>query len=130
MVCQIEPVLTAQTGAEVLLVGTVLAVWQRGEVIDDERALDPNAKLPEPDAEIELDWDRQRGLDGFTMMLDRLFRDTGKAFELPDDSHKQVTLPEERAGTVMVFRTFDNLSYALVMEASRAMHLADTVTNP
>jgi hypothetical protein len=111
-------------------VGSVLAVWQRGEVIEDERALDPNAKLPEPDAETELDWDRQRGLDGFTMMLDRLFRDTGDAFALPDNSHKQVQLPEERAGTVLVFRTFENLSYALVMDASRAMHLSDTVTNP
>lgn len=111
-------------------VGSVLAVWQRGAVIADVRALDPNAKMPEPDAEIELDWDRQRGLDGFTMMLDRLFRDTGAAFELPDNSHRQVTLPEERAGTVLVFRTFDNLSYALVMDASRAMHLSDIVTNP
>jgi len=31
---------------------------------------------------------------------------------------------------VLVFRTFENLSYALVMDAARAMHLSDTVTNP
>jgi len=42
----------------------------------------------------------------------------------------RVTLPEERAGTVMVYRSFERLSYALVMEASRPMHLNDSVKNP
>lgn len=41
-----------------------------------------------------------------------------------------VQLPELRAGTVMVFRPFDRVSYALVMQATRAMHLLDTVKNP
>ena len=41
-----------------------------------------------------------------------------------------VDLPELRAGTIMVFRRFDRVSYALVMQATRAMHLLDTVKNP
>jgi len=41
-----------------------------------------------------------------------------------------VELPELRAGTVMVFRPFDRVSYALVMQATRAMHLLDAVKNP
>ncbi len=41
-----------------------------------------------------------------------------------------VDLPELRAGTVMVFRPFDRVSYALVMQATRAMHLLDTAKNP
>jgi hypothetical protein len=41
-----------------------------------------------------------------------------------------VQLPELRAGTVMVFRPFDRVSYALVMQATRAMHLLDAVKNP
>ena len=41
-----------------------------------------------------------------------------------------VKLPNERAGTVMVFRSFERVSYALVMEATRAMHVLDTVQNP
>jgi LysM domain len=41
-----------------------------------------------------------------------------------------VTLPELRAGTVMVFRPFERVSYALVMQATRAMHLHDAVKNP
>lgn len=41
-----------------------------------------------------------------------------------------VQLPELRAGTVMVFRPFERVSYALVMQATRAMHLLDAVKNP
>lgn len=41
-----------------------------------------------------------------------------------------VTLPDERAGTVMVFRVFERVSYALVMDATRAIHVGDRVTNP
>lgn len=43
---------------------------------------------------------------------------------------EDVLLPRERAGTVMIFRVFDKLSYALVMEATRAIHTFDTVSNP
>ncbi|MFT5173777.1 MAG: hypothetical protein ACI8W7_001955, partial [Gammaproteobacteria bacterium] len=42
----------------------------------------------------------------------------------------QVTLPEERAGTIMVYRSFERVSYALVMKAVRAMHLQDSVRKP
>jgi hypothetical protein len=42
----------------------------------------------------------------------------------------KVTLPEEQAGTVMVFKTFDRISYGLVMEATQAIHIHDTVRNP
>ena len=39
----------------------------------------------------------------------------------------QVTLPEVYAGVAMVFRTFDKVSYALVMEAVSPIHLDDSV---
>ena len=42
----------------------------------------------------------------------------------------KVTLPEEEAGTVMVFKTFDRISYGLVMEATQAIHIHDTIRNP
>lgn len=41
-----------------------------------------------------------------------------------------VKLPDEIAGSLMVFRTFDRLSYALVMEASQAIHVLDRVETP
>ena len=39
-------------------------------------------------------------------------------------------LPEERYGLVMVFRTFERASFALVMESSRPVSILDVVTNP
>jgi hypothetical protein len=53
-----------------------------------------------------------------------------------DDVHKhglfsdKVRLPDEPAGTMMVFRTFDRMSYALIMEATNAIAVLDTVRNP
>ena len=41
-----------------------------------------------------------------------------------------VTLPDEVAGTVMVFRTFQHVSYALVMDAKREIKLYDAVRTP
>lgn len=41
-----------------------------------------------------------------------------------------LVLPTERAGTVMIFRVFDRVSYALVMDATRTVRLYDQVTNP
>ena len=42
----------------------------------------------------------------------------------------QVKLPDEIAGTLMVFRTFDRVSYALVMKANQAIHVFDKVQTP
>lgn len=41
-----------------------------------------------------------------------------------------IKLPDERAGELIVFRTFDGMSLGLVMEATRAMHVLDAVRNP
>ncbi|HHM04411.1 MAG TPA: LysM peptidoglycan-binding domain-containing protein [Gammaproteobacteria bacterium] len=41
-----------------------------------------------------------------------------------------VTLPDARSGLIMVFRTFDRVSYGLVTQASRDIRLHDTVGNP
>jgi hypothetical protein len=43
---------------------------------------------------------------------------------------EKVRLPDESAGTMMVFRTFDRMSYALVMDATDAIRVLDTVRNP
>ena len=50
--------------------------------------------------------------------------------DVVEGSRAMVQLPEERAGHVMVFRTFDRVSYALVMRATRSLHMQDRVTNP
>ncbi len=43
---------------------------------------------------------------------------------------EKVQLPDEEAGLVMVFRTFDRVSIALVMDSVRAMHIGDHFVNP
>lgn len=42
----------------------------------------------------------------------------------------KVQLPDLKAGTVMVFKVGDRVSHALVMSASRAIHLGDRVERP
>ena len=42
----------------------------------------------------------------------------------------RMKLPDERAGLLMVFRTFENLSYALVLEVTQPVMVGDRVTSP
>ncbi len=41
-----------------------------------------------------------------------------------------VKLPDEMAGTLMVFRAFDRVSYALVLEATQPIHVLDKIQTP
>jgi LysM repeat protein len=41
-----------------------------------------------------------------------------------------IKVPPEHSGTLMVFRTFKQVSYALVMQATHEIHLEDTVASP
>jgi len=43
---------------------------------------------------------------------------------------EKVQLPEENAGLLMVFRTFDEISYGLIVRATSDIHVLDTVRNP
>ncbi|MBN1241042.1 MAG: LysM peptidoglycan-binding domain-containing protein [Gammaproteobacteria bacterium] len=43
---------------------------------------------------------------------------------------EKVRLPDESAGIMMTFRTFDRISYALVMEATKEIRVLDPVRNP
>jgi hypothetical protein len=43
---------------------------------------------------------------------------------------ESVKLPDEEAGTVMVFKVYDRIGYALVMEATSDIHVLDSVRNP
>lgn len=43
---------------------------------------------------------------------------------------ESVKIPDERAGLLMVFRTYEKLSYGLVLQANRSMAILDKVRNP
>lgn len=58
--------------------------------------------------------------------------DIKKAGEVVFDKRagERVRLPAEKAGTLMVFRTFEKLSYALVMKATRPLKVNDYFGSP
>lgn len=43
---------------------------------------------------------------------------------------KNVTLPMEETGLMIIFRSFEKVSYGLVMESRKPIRIGDTVTNP
>ena len=45
-------------------------------------------------------------------------------------THSRYPLPDEESALVLIFRTFDKVSYGLVMNATRPVHLLDAVTTP
>jgi hypothetical protein len=42
----------------------------------------------------------------------------------------KVKLPDERAGTLLVFKSFDRISYGLIVGAANVIHVHDVVHNP
>jgi hypothetical protein len=42
----------------------------------------------------------------------------------------KVKLPDERAGTLLVFKSFDRISYGLIVGAVNVIHVQDVVHNP
>jgi nucleoid-associated protein YgaU len=49
---------------------------------------------------------------------------------LDKNSSKPVKLPNERSGLVMIFKTFDRVSYALTLESKRVIHKNDYLHTP
>lgn len=47
-----------------------------------------------------------------------------------DQDDSKIKLPDARTGLVMVYRVFDKVSYALVMQSDGPVYLLDTVKNP
>jgi hypothetical protein len=107
--------------------GHVLAVFQRGETI-----VDPYAKPPPKESTAQTVPAGLNALEALPYAINDLGTGIleGIADALRIDPPQIVTLPDEHAGTVMVFRPFERVSFALVMLAKRPMHVSDTVRNP
>jgi hypothetical protein len=87
--------------------GQVMTVYRKGDAV-----MDPYAK------------EHRAGKAAERGMFQRL----GDFFG--GERKEAVQLPDEPAGTLMVFRTFDKVSLALVMEAKRPIHVLDAVRKP
>ncbi|MGM0768286.1 MAG: LysM peptidoglycan-binding domain-containing protein [Pseudomonadota bacterium] len=45
-------------------------------------------------------------------------------------TNETIELPSERAGLLMVFQTYEKMSYGLILQATRSLSVGDKVTNP
>ncbi len=45
-------------------------------------------------------------------------------------ANETIRLPSERAGLLMIFRVFEKLSYAIVLDSERPLSVDDEVRNP
>ncbi len=115
--------------------GHVLAIFQKGEVIEDVIGSDIEARKRAEERERVA----REHPNPVTRMLQTAINDVRAADRAMRDfvgtpiegsGGVKVQLPEERAGELMVFRTFDRVSYGLVMNMQRAIHLNDRVGNP
>jgi hypothetical protein len=58
----------------------------------------------------------------------RIMRHAGKRKD-PVTRH-QVKMPDEDTGLLMIFRVFDKMSYALIMDSTESVHILDAVRTP
>jgi hypothetical protein len=68
------------------------------------------------------------GMDEGTVL--ELARRGARIIDKTGDKKEEVQLPSERNGYAMVFRTFDRVSYALILEARRGVEVGDTLSSP
>ncbi|MCB1749342.1 MAG: LysM peptidoglycan-binding domain-containing protein [Gammaproteobacteria bacterium] len=134
-VSQYQVVVLNRGASDGLEAGHVLAVYQKGDVVKDVVGSDiADREAREANLRAAQENPSAVGRMFQTMVndvqaADRALRDF---VGTPKEGSSAVTvrLPDERAGEVMVFRTFDRVSYALVMRMNRSIYVHDGVRNP
>ncbi len=79
-----------------------------------------------PNVVIAISVGRKHGIETGNVL--RVMRHIGKHKD--PVTRRRYMLPDEESGLIMVFRAFDEVSYALVMSASQPIHINDAVTTP
>lgn len=59
-----------------------------------------------------------------------ILKDGARLIDRTDDAHPELKLPDERNGLLMVFRTFERISYALILEITDGVRVGDRLINP
>ncbi len=65
--------------------------------------------------------------NGYVMAI---LKDGATILDRTTDAKDTIKLPDERNGLLMVFRTFDRLSYALVLQITDGVRVGDRLVNP
>lgn len=97
--------------------GHVLAVYRDGGTVDDPKYEKPKDKLPELKLKVE-------------KRADGMYEINNPEEEVILVPPGKIKLPDQRVGLIMIFRTFDKVSYGLVMQASQPIHELDIVKKP
>jgi hypothetical protein len=117
-----QSIVTISRGsADGIEIGHVLAINRYGSVIKDSEYVkekDSKPKLKELNFDVSHDAEG-KPIVNFKKESDSLVLEPG-----------MVKLPDERIGLLMIFRVFENVSYALVMQASKPINTLDAVTTP
>ncbi len=108
-----------------------------GRILRIHGGVSGNAAEAGPYSVVSINLGKQDGLEpGHVLAISRFGRIINdpeyKKGEKSESSLKpgQVKLPDERVGLLMVFRTFNRVSYGLITNASNSVHSLDAVHNP
>ncbi len=109
-------------------VGHVLAINRYGAIVRDPEYVKPKDKENKPKLK-ELNFVVKTAPDG-SKIIDFEKQPQEDLNGQPNLEPGMVKLPDERIGLLMVFRTFDHVSYGLVMQASQPVYELDSVNTP
>ena len=68
------------------------------------------------------------GMDSGTVLA--ILKNGGRIIDKQDETRPLIKLPDERNGLMMVFRTFDRLSYALILDITDGVRVGDRLAAP
>ncbi|MES2368097.1 MAG: LysM peptidoglycan-binding domain-containing protein [Pseudomonadota bacterium] len=118
--------------------GHVLAVYREGLAVTltrDEKdrmtwIKEKSAGIPDGGAWLYSDVRclKEDGKATYDQIVD--VRNSFRSTCLGNNSDRAVKLPDTRSGLVMVYRVYDRVSYALIMQSEGPVYLLDTVKNP
>lgn len=113
--------------ADGIEVGHVLAINRYGRIIKDPEPTKEKETNSKPKLK-ELNFDVTRDADGKPIVnFEKEPEKTTTELALEPG---MIKLPDERVGLLMVFRVFERVSYALVMQATQPINKLDSVQTP
>ena len=134
-IAQHQVVVLNRGDADGLQPGHVLAIFQDGEIIRDVIGSEV-AYRNQRQAQLRDETENPSAVGRMMASIGNELRAVDYALRdfvgtpVAGGSSVSVQLPSERAGELMVFRTFPRVSYALVMNTQRNVNIYDNVRNP